>query len=285
MEDNSTDMTMPYTFQQLNSTFNTITYTFVQGATTITDTITIDPGSPNIYALLTLIKDALEASLVFHGISTLFTFTYDKSDFHVSLGFKSEPLVSSVTWDNTKLNLMLGFDIPVSFTNTVPHESTLPVNVSPVSNLYFRTNFKMNSYKQVDGKTSVSDILLKIPILYQSGSIIQFNAKMLNSETLIFDNHFSEITLRITDEDNNLVNILLDYSITLHFELVQSTQPKLQGNNSLDLEIPRTKEPTKEPTSQSAGDLINKLKKDIDNNIKQLQAKKESKAPKKTVLP
>jgi len=213
------DLTLPFTFNQLNSTFNTIDYSIVYNAVLYTSSITIKAGSYNIINLLAALKTALQDDiLLIVGVSLVLSFTYDRNTMHCILGFDTLAVATTLSWTNTKFNKMLGFG-SISFTNLLTQESSQPVNVNPVNSLYIRSNnLNIDGFKTLLGETIRTDILMKVPLNSQTGSIIQFHDVF---NTLhINDSSLSTINFKITDENGDFIELLLDWNLTLRIEIV-----------------------------------------------------------------
>ena len=239
------DLTIPFTFSQLNNQNNTINYSLLYNSVPYTSSITIPSGTYNIISLLSIIKTELNNSiLIVVGLTLPFLFTYNRNNYHVTMGFDNLLVATTISWTNTKLNKMLGFNGIISFDNVSTLESTQPVNVNPIDSLYIRSNtLKIDGYRSNSGKSLSTDILLKIPLNNQPGSIIQYHSifDVLNLD----DTALNIINLNITDEDGTSIELLLDWSITLFIDTVDVKNPIIheeKGNLLKPIEPIETKQ-------------------------------------------
>jgi hypothetical protein len=259
------DLTIPYTFKQLNSTFNSISYTLVRLGT-FNATITIPEGNYDIFSLLLVIKTKLIASiLATAGVTLDITATYNKNTFHCTFGVV-DATSTTISWTNVKLNKMLGFSTAISWTNVTSMESDVPVNVSPISNLFIRSDsLNINMYESASGGIKPSNILMKVPLTQASGSIIQYRGGF--NELDVMDQSIDKIHLKITDDDENDISLNLDWSITLELEIVREGDAPLNPANNKDVK----QDDKKEEKINILHEELAKAKRSLERNMRRLQ--------------
>lgn len=215
------EATIPFTFNQLNSRFNTINYTITRtGYGTNSSILTIPEGNYTILTLLSNLKTLLQQSIqTLIGVNlTTLSFTYDTDTLHASLGFTGEATATTISWTNVDLNEMLGISSAVSFTNLAAQISDKPVNVNPSKSLFIRSStIKSNSFENMNASLKSSTILLKIQITSGAGSYLRYQ-NQFDTFTYINDLSIDKIALTITDNSGRAIDLLLDWTCVVVIE-------------------------------------------------------------------
>jgi hypothetical protein len=178
---------IPYNFKLLNATNNTINFRIVRNAITYTSSITIESGNYNILSLLSEFKSKLSASIL--GLtgwdaSTRLNFTYNRNTGKATFSFiPNDSIATTISILNASTVFLrcIGFtsypvfsySSPASITPAISNQN---VNVSQNTALYIRseTLTQTSNFENVVGASEYSDILAKVQINVQPGSIIQW---------------------------------------------------------------------------------------------------------------
>lgn len=196
---------IPYSFNQLNSEWVTLTISY-NGTP---KTITFVQGNYNANQLATeLITQIVASGLGL--LSTNFNITYDATRAKYSfqmVGTGSSPMVLNFAL-NSVLGTMFGMPTNLTFTTTAVI-STNKINVNPVTAIYIRSNTIKTAatYEEINTTFRASNILAKIPVPLLPNSIIYFRNDF--STELIANQSIDTINLFVTD---NLSNNTLDMS-------------------------------------------------------------------------
>lgn len=199
---------IPYTFQLINSSNNTISFTYVRNVTTSTLTITIPPGNYNVNTLITTITGLLTPLMV-AGIT--WNITYNRNTGYITFGFTPPDIVNTVLTFQSISTIMsgcLGYaSIPLGSFGlsggvAITITSTQNVNLSQINALYIRSeNIKqLQNFESIVVKSDISDILAKIQIAILPMNMIEW----INPTDLfvkVSNKFFDNINLYVT---NNL---------------------------------------------------------------------------------
>ena len=263
-------LTLPLVYKQLDTPDNTFTYTFIQGVSNTTNTITIQPGNYNINRLLLQFKTLIEADvLTALGLTIDLNLVYDKDTYTCTFGFTNELLSTSVVINTCKSLEMCGFTGNASFNNTTTTQSDGIVNVNPTNAIYIRSNLTLDSYVNSNTQILNSNILVQIPLIFQSGTIMQMDSLGIVD---IFDKNISNIKVWLTDQYNVLINQSLNWKLVLELKEVEDHIIDPTEKQPLDMN-----DIVQEHTKKQLNDYLEKQKKDIANNIDKLKQKKLAK--------
>lgn len=196
---------VPYSFNQLNSDWVTLTISYNGTPKTLTFTQG-NYNAPNLAV-------ELITQIVLSGLgllSTNFNIVYDPTRAKFSfemVGTGANPMVLNFQ-NNVVLGTMFGSSTPLTFTTTAVY-SPNKINVNPITSIFIRSNSitTSTSYEQVNTPFKVSNILAKIPVPLLPNSIIYFRNDF--STELITNMTISNLNLFVTD---NLSNNVLDLS-------------------------------------------------------------------------
>lgn len=196
---------VPYSWTNINTRRNKLYYTEsnLDNSNSYNLSLTIPNGNYDITELITYIKDQLNANTQ-HNI--IYDITYDnvKNKITISITNQDKKIIFDFTQINT-IYKMLGFDnLTYTLTYDFSLTSSKSINVYPDDVIYIRTNIiSNNSY---DTKTrDKSDILQKIDIKCNMNDFIFLENEI--TPILSNDEYIKEIRLKITDEDNNIIDL------------------------------------------------------------------------------
>ena len=196
---------IPYSFNQLNSEWVTLTISYNGTPKTLTFT----QGNYNAPQLATeLITQIVASGLGL--LSTNFNITYDATRARYTfqmVGTGPNPMVLNFA-SNAVLGTMFGMPTNLTFTTTAV-TSTNKINVNPVTSIFIRSNTIKTAatYEEINTPFKTSNILAKIPVPLLPNSIIYFRNDF--STELIANQSIDTINLFVTD---NLSNNTLDMS-------------------------------------------------------------------------
>lgn len=202
-----TSVVIPFSFNQVNSTNNILSYTY----NSVSYSITIPQGNYSITDLLLQI-----ATLITAQTSTILNFTFDPSTSKATLSFGSGNLSNqSISINNSSANIiitkMLGFTSNIIFTYTLigntftTYTSDQVVNVSPSKTLFIRseTLIQNSNYESLVGKNEISDILTQIPIQTSFNTFLNWYDQSSDLFSEINNNIIDKINLYLTDSTSN----------------------------------------------------------------------------------
>jgi len=190
----------PYTFYNINSSNNTLTY--LENNTAYT--ITITSGNYNVNNLITeLMSKMARFTITYNSITNKMTFVNSLYDF----------TFSSLS---TCLSL-LGFSSNLSsISKTLTSDKV--VNLCPYRCICLHTNLKIFSVNKKNSNNT--SLLASIPINCAPNSIIVYeNKNNLKSNT--FTNIINNIRIKLTDHDFNPLDLNgQHWTITLQFDII-----------------------------------------------------------------
>ena len=196
---------IPFSFHQLSPPNNTLPYTIVSVTLSInvSGTLTIPSGNWNVLELLDRLGTLLTAALTNAGYQTnklpTWDFTYDSVTSRCTLGIinvsTNHEVAVTLLWTQADLLApFFGFDFTantvLSYNNAAVVTSTNfvspnAVNVSPATSLYLRSdslNQQAGSQERlVEGVTTLTNIVARVPIETQANTVIQFQGTGLKN--------------------------------------------------------------------------------------------------------
>lgn len=264
------NVNIPNTYKQINSlTPNTLTYTLTRTAiANLTSTITIPSGTYNVLSLLNVIKTLLISDILLNRAITIttFNFTYSSDTFYATFGFLSEAVTTTITWNNTKLNKMLGFIGAISFDNTTTTTSSQSVDMNPVHNFYLKcVDFSLASNDNFNSYVNNSDIVSKIWINALPGGYINYYGRdILISKA----NSLSKLTFSLTDSDYNIITLELDWTIAISLEPIILTQKEINLPIVDYVNVQRKEERKEEKKEDPINDKLRKYLENVSYNVK-----------------
>jgi len=210
--------TIPYTFQQVNDNFNSFSYVMTRGATTYPQkTFTIANGNYTINTLITEVINKWVANIATYlpAYSPTFNFTYDRNNMFITFSFTADATNTSFTIKPIANNIstMMGVVVDTTFNNVgvivTAGISSQPVDVSPITSIYVRSDTLKQNYlssENIVSSDDVSDILCQIPLLGQPTSWIQY-LNDLNIENRLANEVIGDVNLYLSDNRSYGLNL------------------------------------------------------------------------------
>jgi hypothetical protein len=197
---------IPYSFYNINNRNNVLQYSF-DGITI--NTLSIPIGNYNVNSLLSVLKSNLVAfTITYDNIKNKFTFTHPTNNFMFMssstclqiLGFNNNETISSVIFSLTSVNCVNVYTIRTVQVNS----NLITYNINKVQ----KNNFC---------------ILCSVPITCTPFSLIEY-INRTNFKTNLFLNRISNIKIKLTDDNGNLIDLNgCHYSLTLQLDVVSFT--------------------------------------------------------------
>ena len=195
---------IPYSFYNVNS-YNNILYYSFDGFTIYNLTFTL--GNYNVNNVLNYLNNNLlnGFSVTYDNIQNRFTFIHATNDFMFMsnstcfqlLGFTNNMTISSSSLSLTSINCINVYNI-----------RTIQVNSNLLT--YNINKLQKNNYC----------ILCSVPITCTPFSLIEYTNRT-NFKTNLFLNRLSNIKIKLTDENGNLLNLNgCNYNMTLQLDVV-----------------------------------------------------------------
>ena len=240
------EATIPYTFQQVNANYNNFKYNIIHNGFQYPDkTIKISNGN---YTILTLLKEvtsklSLDISSYIAGYNPSFNFTYDRNSMFCTFGIKNDGISSNTITIiplQDQVSTMLGVVSQSSFGNSGSSlsscSSTQPVNVSPITSIFIRSETLKQSNlstENIVNRDDSSDILVQIPILNQPTSWLQYMNE-LSIENVVVNSLINDVNLYLSDNRSYSLDLRgIDWSCMLtiiEFEGVEELHFKENRN-------------------------------------------------------
>lgn len=278
---------IPYSFYNIREGINdTLKYQVLENE----DTITLSAGNYTANSLKTALIDAFNSNT-----GLLKTYTGDNTEYALhtlDLGyhFPTQKYTFSLTkedgaggvdvtllFSQSKLAVELGFvdeDVQVSVNSDATGPNVADVN-GLVHALYVRTDLPTKSvFESLSG--GVSDILGKVNLNTNPGGIIVHEPGDTAHKTLVASNHIRTLSLRVTDERNQVLDLNgLHFQLGIKFEFISvyianaSLVPQFQQN---------TQQNTQQNKKQQRRKALKKGKKKVKRAIAKQQevSKKQS---------
>ena len=260
---------LPYSFNQLNSSWNTLNYQYAGG--TIYPLV-FPEGNYNITNLIsTLISLLISAFLTNHSIvltTASFNITYNSNTGLITFSMSSAYSITLRFSENSVMATMFGASTSnITFSNSISVISPNKVQVNPVLSVYIRSGsikFSYNSEAIASGYKT-SSILAKIPVNLLPNSIIYNNQNTIPQ--IITNQTIDNINLYITDNllDSQIDMKGINYGIMIRIDEVD-TIDTLHGSDKAELAQLQAPE-VETPQDKLLNDLINK-KLLLENQIK-----------------
>lgn len=282
---------LPYSFSQVNSSNNNLTYNYVDntgGGHTYTSTMTIPSGNYNINALQTQLATSLITDIYLRiPSSTLtinnFSFSYNQQTSLGTYYMVGVAFAVSITLQFSTayaLGLMFGFpQVNQTFGTSVKLTSVNKVMVNPITSVYLRSDtFKFqNNYEAIVQTWANSDIVAKIPINTLPNSIIYYRNDV---KSIVNNTNISTINLYLSDNLDTTYSISMNgvnYGIMLQideieYKVTNAFKDKVEFSNITSAPIELI-----EQRDEIMKDLILKKEK----LEKEIEEKKKKKAEKK----
>ena len=198
---------IPYSFYNINSSNNTLFYSVGGGDS---NRLTIPIGNYNVNSLLSVLKTNISSAftITYDNIKNKFTFTHTTNDFM---------FMSS----STCLQI-LGFNNNITILSTsLSLTSVNCVNVYNIRSIQVNSNLITYNINKVQKNNFC--ILCSVPITCTPFSLIEY-INRTNFKTNLFLNKISNIKIKLTDDNGNLIDLNgCHYSLTLQLDVVSFT--------------------------------------------------------------
>ena len=201
-----TNLTIPNTIYNFNSSNNSITFT--QGTT---ETVSVSVGN---YSASTL-TDALNTAITAEGLDITVSFDEENAVFTFTGG-------SAFTIDSATMFRQLGLKDQLPTTSSTSYTATQVCDFAGATNLYVRIrNLSMNN---LDSRGKTSNIIASIVNNVNYGDYIFYTPP----EVLYFmisEQQVSHIDIEITDQEGNLIQLNgASFNMTLSIHFVKQRQ-------------------------------------------------------------
>ena len=198
---------IPYSFYNINSSNNTLFYSVGVGDS---NRLTIPIGNYNVNSLLSALKSNISSAftITYDNIKNKFTFTHTTNDFMFMssstclqiLGFNNNITILSTSLSLTSINC---------------------VNVYSIRSIQVNSNLITYNINKVQKNNFC--ILCSVPITCTPFSLIEY-INRTNFKTNLFLNKISNIKIKLTDDNGNLIDLNgCHYSLTLQLDVVSFT--------------------------------------------------------------
>ena len=227
----ASDVQLPYSFSQINTTNSSLPYTYTDTTGSFNSTLIIPSGNYNITSLLSqLVQSLLLDIYIYRPSSTLstnsFSFTYNQS---TSKCFFFMTYASTITIVlkfslSTVLGIMLGFPtVNQTFGTTIKLSSVNKVDVNPITSVFIRSDTLKfaTSYEAVIQPFTNSDVVCKIPITTLPNSIIFFRS---DHKQMVNNTDISSLNLYLSDNISNTYSLEMNglpWGMTFNIDEVQ----------------------------------------------------------------
>lgn len=234
-------MEVPYSFNQLSSKYNSLGFTFTDGAGTFSSTLTIPIGNYNINSAIIAFLSSLNKAILVQRplwVSTNISMTYNPNTSYCLLFVNG--VTASITLNfsaNYVMSLMFGFpQVNQTFSNAILLSSVNKVLVNPVNAIFLRSDSLKfgTSFEAVVSPYSQADILARVPVPTLPNSWIYYRSEhrqmLSNSEIASLNFYWSDNL----DEAYFLDLCGLPYGLQLTLEEVQ-LRPNNEGQDKIGL--------------------------------------------------
>jgi hypothetical protein len=275
---------VPYSFNQLSAKYNTLGYTFTDGAGTFNSTFTIAVGNYNITQAITAFIAAINKSILIQRPSwslTAISLTYNSSTNYCT--FIISAVSTSITLkfsSNYVMGLMFGFP-PTDqiFSNLITLTSTQKVLVNPVNAIFLRSDtLKFGSaFEAVVSPYSQADILARVPVPTLPNSWIYYR-----SEIKQILSNFEIAALNFYWSDNLDEAYFLDlnglpFGLQVTIDEVQ-LKPNNEGQDKIAMPTVALPQSLVQERDKVLDDLI-ATKKRLEKEIEEAKRKKKTETP------
>ena len=222
-------ITIPFSFYQLASDYNTVSIRVVNGGT-YNGVLTLTPGNYNVNS----VNDELKAKVIAYcqSIASPFTpvlsFVYNVNTSKTTLSMTSPASTTITLFFSTNLNLGLffGFTSNAVFSSGSPAIGDKTAVANPVHTIFLRSpslkQFKNREW-QIE-KDTFSDILYRIPIYTNSNTYISYYGN--SEEVWLVNNVLSSINFYITSNLSYTALNLQGLDWVFHFTIIERERPE-----------------------------------------------------------
>ena len=258
-------ISIPFSFYQLDSTFNTLSVRVSDGTNLKTGTITLAEGNYTATTILNELSDKLTtfaktSSAPYVGYTPLFAFSYNVSTGFSTLIMKTGNPINLYFSTNTTLGQFFGMTTDqILSTVSTPISNTIVV-CNPVYLLYLRSSnlVQFNNREYITSSDTISSIVYRIPVMTQSQTYIHH---ISNSDPFFISNdNINSINFQLTTNLNSTTSLNLQgLSFQFKFSIIEYLFPDFTPLKQFSQIAPT-------PTED-----INKLKDEYIANIQELR--------------
>jgi hypothetical protein len=201
---------IPYSFYNINSSNNVLKYSF-DGVSLFTLTIPI--GNYNVNNLLSVLKTNIspQFTITYDNVKNKFTFTHATNDFM----FMSSSTCLQILGFNNNETIASNPSASLSLT------SVNCVNVYSIRTIQVNSNLITYNINKVQKNNFC--ILCSVPITCTPFSLIEY-INRTNFKTNLFLNRISNIKIKLTDDNGNLIDLNgCHYSLTIQLDVISFT--------------------------------------------------------------
>jgi len=198
---------IPYSFYNINSSNNVLIYS-VGGNDS--ERLTIPIGNYNVNSLLNVLRSSLSPlfTITYDNVKNKFTFTHTTYNFM----FLSSSTCLQILGFNNNIDIL-----SIRFSLT----SVNCVNVYSIRTVQVNSNLITYNINKVQKNNFC--ILCSVPITCTPFSLIEY-INRTNFKTNLFLNRISNIKIKLTDDNGNLIDLNgCHYSLTLQLDVVSFT--------------------------------------------------------------
>jgi hypothetical protein len=194
---------IPYSFYNISADAlnNTIVYE-------TNNTFTLPSKNYDIYELIDVITN--DANFPFSA-------TYDKYTMKITLTNTSNA-TKTINWNSSTANKVLGWSVNAGDDVVNAGNTTISPNVidlATIHSLFIKSNASSNMVFST--RAGFSQTIQKVSVDVNSGNIIYLNQNDSRQHTILHNN-INALDLRITDQNNNLINFNdINYEISIGF--------------------------------------------------------------------
>lgn len=280
---------IPYSFNQISSSYNKLQYTYNNstGSDTYNSILTIPVGNYNVNNLITTFISLLVADVVLNRPALSFTnnnlaITYNTNTTLITFAVIGLPTVSFTLKFSLNYVLAVCFGFPqIDKTfSSVSLTSTNKINVNPVSAIYLRSDtLKFStSFEAIVAPYTQADILVKIPVPTLPNTIIHYRG---DQKQMLSNTEISSLNFYWTDNLDTGFNPIdlcgLNYGIYLTFQEVQLKESN-EGKDKIGSAGVAVPQSLLDARDQALMDLIEtkkKLEKEVENAKKDKEKDKD----------
>ena len=232
---------VPYSFNQLSSSFNTLYYTFTDGAGTFTRSFQMPVGNYNITNAIAAFLAALNKDIIIVRPSwslTAISLTYNQNTSYCT--FILSAVSTSITLKfsaNYVMALMFGFpQADQTFTNVISITSSNKVLVNPVNAIFLRSDSLKfgNAWEAVVSPYSQADILARVPVPTLPNSWIYYRN---DTKQMLSNSEITSLNFYWSDNLNEAYNLDLSglpYGFQICFDEVR-LEPTNEGLDRIEM--------------------------------------------------
>jgi len=232
---------VPYSFNQLSSTYNTLYYTFTDGTGSFTRSFQMPVGNYNITNAITAFLSALNKDIITQRPSwslTAISLTYNQNTSYCT--FILSAVSTSITLKfsgNYVMGLMFGFpQADQIFSNLIVLTSINKVLVNPVNAIFLRSDSLKfgTAWEAVVAPYSQADVLARVPVPTLPNSWIYYRNEQ---KQMLSNSEITSLNFYWSDNLNEAYNLDLcglPYGFQIVFDEVQ-LKPNNEGRDKIEM--------------------------------------------------